>query len=521
MSDIEQLPRLHPDRLDALPQAVRRPRYRREGLRAGIVHLGIGAFHRGHQAEINEAAIEAGHEAGDASALHWGIVGVSLRHADTRDALQPQHGLYTLALRSAEAQTLQVIGTVLDVLVAEEDPDAVLARLAHPDTRIVSLTVTEKGYCHDPASGALNRADAGIAADLAGTAPPVTAIGYLARGLRRRMAEGRGPVTLLSCDNLASNGDTLRRVLLAFCAEVDAALHDWVADHCTFPNTMVDRIVPRTTPDDVAQVSGALGLYDAWPVIGEPFFQWVIEDRFAAGRPRWEAGGAQFVTDAKPFEILKHRLVNGSQSMMAYMGVLAGWPTTDRVIAQPAVRTFIAATMADETRPTLPPLPGLDLDAYAASLLTRFGNPALGHRTRQIAMDGSQKIPQRLLAPIRDRLAAGLPFPRLALGVAAWLHFLRGYDESGNAFVIEDPLAQALAAVMADAARQTEKVFDARTRERTRVRIIAGFAPVFGNLAQSDVFIDTVAGQLETLCAHGVTGALARVNGAGRADAGA
>ena len=508
MSDIEQLPRLHPTRLGALPPAVRRPGYTRDALRAGIVHLGIGAFHRGHQAEITEAAIEAMGEAG----LAWGIIGVSLRRPDTRDALRPQAGLYTLALRSATAETLQIIGAVLDVLVAEEDPDVVLDRIAHRDTRIVSLTVTEKGYCHDPATGELNRADREIVEDLSGVSHPVTAIGYLAVGLRRRMERGLGPVTLLSCDNLASNGDTLRRVLLAFCAGLDPALHDWVAARCTFPNTMVDRIVPKTTVDDVAHVSGALRLYDAWPVVGEPFFQWVIEDRFAAGRPQWEAGGAQFVAEARPFEVLKHRLVNGSQSMMAYLGVLAGWTTTDRVIAQPAVHAFISETMAREIQPTLPPLPGLDLDAYRASLLPRFTNPALGHRTRQIAMDGSQKIPQRLLAPIRDRLAAGLPFPRLALGVAAWLHFLRGYDEAGNAFPIEDPLAQPLAGGMADAARQTEKLFDARTREQARVRIIAGFAPVFGDLAQSPVFVEAVAAQLELLCAHGVTGALTRLD---------
>lgn len=511
MSDIEQLPRLHPGRLGALPATVRRPKYPRDDLRAGIVHLGIGAFHRGHQAEITEAAIEASGTDG----LRWGIIGVSLRRPDTRDALKPQGSLYTLALRSATAESLQVIGAVMDVLVAEEDPEIVLDRIAHRDTHIISLTVTEKGYCHDPATGELNRADRDIIEDLSGVSHPVTAIGYLARGLQRRMERALGPVTLLSCDNLASNGDTLRRVLLAFCAEIDPTLHDWVQARCTFPNTMVDRIVPKTTIDDVAHVSSALGLYDAWPVVGEPFFQWVIEDRFAAGRPKWEAGGAQFVAEARPFEVLKHRLVNGSQSMMAYMGVLAGWPTTDRVIAQPAVHTFISETMARETQPTLPPLPGLDVDAYRASLLPRFTNPALGHRTRQIAMDGSQKIPQRLLAPIRDRIAAGQPFPRLALGVAAWLHFLRGYDETGNAFPIEDPLAPALAEVMARAARETENLFDARTRERQRVAIIAGFAPVFGDLAQSPVFIETVAAQLELLCAHGVTGALSRVNSAG------
>lgn len=478
--------RLGPNQLEAL--RVQRPRYRRDLLRGGIVHLGIGAFHRAHQAVVTEDAIEA-----DPDGHRWGIVGVSLRRPDTHDALMPQGGLYTLAIRDGGRVDHRVIGAVIDVLVADHDPEAVLERLAHADTRIVSLTITEKGYCHDPATGALNPRDAGIAHDLSNAAPPVTALGYLARGLQRRRQRGLGPMTLLSCDNLASNGDTLRGVLLAFAERVDPALRDWIATHCTFPNSMVDRIVPKTTADDVTRVSNALGLHDAWPVVGEPFLQWVIEDRFAAGRPRWEAGGAQFVDRAQPFERLKHRLVNGSQSMMAYFGVMAGWPTTDRVIAQPGLRAFIDDAMRHELQPTLPLLPGLDVDAYRESLLPRFENPALGHRTRQIAMDGSQKIPQRLLAPIAERLARGEPFDRLALGVAAWIHFLRGYDERGEAYPIEDPMADLLRPLASD------------------VRAITGFAPVFGALGTSAVFVDAVGRQLGRLRAQGTLVALAGI----------
>ncbi|WP_407935121.1 mannitol dehydrogenase family protein [Cupriavidus plantarum] len=466
--------RLHPSRLNAL--AVRGPRYRREALRGGIVHLGIGAFHRAHQAVVTEDALEA-----DAEDRRWGIVGVSLRRPDTRDALMPQGGLYTLAVRDGAGESLRVVGAVIDVLVAAEAPDAVIDRIAHPDTRIVSLTITEKGYCHDPGTGALNPHDPDIAHDLRHEVAPVTALGYLARGLQRRRERGLGPVTLLSCDNLASNGDTLRGVLLAFTERYDPALRAWIDAHCAFPNSMVDRIVPKTTEEDVARVSSALGLHDAWPVAGEPFLQWVVEDRFAAGRPHWEAGGAQFVDDAQPFERLKHRLVNGSQSMMAYFGVMAGWSTTDRVIAQPPVRTFIHEAMRHELQPTLPPLPGLDVDAYRDSLLPRFENPALGHRTRQIAMDGSQKIPQRLLAPIAERLARGEPFDRLALGVAAWIHFLRGYDERSEAYPIEDPMAAALRPLAGDVAR------------------ITGYVPVFGDLGTSAIFVETVGRQLARL----------------------
>ncbi|MCP3018996.1 mannitol dehydrogenase family protein [Cupriavidus basilensis] len=502
-------PRLHPDTLARLPHDVLRPRYARERLRGGIVHLGIGAFHRAHQAAATEAALHA--DAADAHSLDWGIVGVSLRRPDTRDALAPQQGLYTLALRGVRDDgsrfaQLQVIGAVIAVLVAADDPDAVLERIAHADARIVSLTVTEKGYCHDPATGTLNFSDPGIAHDLLHAGAPVTAIGYLARGLQRRMARGLPPLTLLSCDNIAANGDTLRGLLLAFCARVDGALHDWVAERCGFPNAMVDRIVPKTTVDDAARISAALGVEDAWPVVGEPFLQWVMEDRFVAGRPRWEAGGAQFVEHAHPFEALKHRLVNGSHSTMAYLGMVAGWATTDRAIAVPAVRALVAGMMEQEMLPTLPALPGLDTAAYRRDLLARFANPALQHKTSQIAMDGSQKIPQRLLAPIRERLRIGAPFPRLALGVAGWLHFLRGRDEHGAEYRIEDPLASSLHALLAEA--------DARhAGEADRIAAIASFTPVFGDLAASRVFVETLATHTRMLRERGVLATLAAVAG--------
>ncbi|MGO4331672.1 mannitol dehydrogenase family protein [Cupriavidus sp. 2TAF22] len=515
-------PRLHPATLAQLPPEVVRPGYPRERLRGGIVHLGIGAFHRAHQAVVNEAALQAGtadpDPDPDPDALAWGIVGVSLRQPDTHDALAPQQGLYTLALRGVDErgdafERLQVIGGVIAVLVAPADPGAVLERIAHPDARIVTLTVTEKGYCHAPASGMLNFDDPGITHDLQHADAPVTAIGYLARGLQRRMARGLPPLTLLSCDNIAANGDTLRSLLLAFCARVDGALHDWVARRCGFPNAMVDRIVPRTTPRDAARISAALGVADAWPVVGEPFLQWVMEDRFVAGRPRWEAGGAQFVERARPFETLKHRLVNGSHSTMAYLGMVAGWPTIDRVVAEPAMRALVRETMAQEMLPTLPPLPGLDTAAYRRELLVRFANPALQHRTGQIAMDGSQKIPQRLLAPIRDRLLAGAPFARLALGVAAWLHFLDGRDEHGATYAIDDPLAPALRALLAGAHARAAQVDGAAARERARIEAITAFAPVFGELAGSEVFVEALARHTRSLRELGVLATVEAING--------
>ncbi|WP_157610194.1 mannitol dehydrogenase family protein [Variovorax sp. Root434] len=493
------MPHLNPDTLPSLPIDVAKPRYDRDALRAGIVHLGVGAFHRAHLAIVNEAAL---HASGD---LRWGTVGVSLRAADTRDALQPQGGLYTLALRDAAddgspREALQVVGNLLDVLVGPEDPQAVLERLAHPDTRIVTLTITEKGYHHDPATGALRLDDASIVHDLAHPKAPRTMPGFVVHALNLRRQRGLPPVTLLSCDNLPANGDTLRGIVLAFAQQVDEALHSWIDAHCSFPNSMVDRIVPRTTDADCERISARLGAEDAWPVIGEPFLEWVVEDRFANGRPDWAAGGARFVEHAEPFERLKLRMVNGSHSALAYLGAMAGFRTVDRAMAEPALRNFIDALMREEIAPTLPAMQGLDLDSYRARLLQRFSNPALQHQTKQIAMDGSQKLPQRLLGTVRDRLAARQPIDRLALAIAAWIHYLRGVDETGATHDIQDPLAEALAQrlVQANAAPSVQE----------RVAFFAGFSPVFGELGGEPRFVAAVARQLAVLETRGVLGTL-------------
>ncbi|CAA2105276.1 mannitol dehydrogenase family protein [Variovorax paradoxus] len=491
---------LNPDALPRLPADVARPRYGRDALRAGIVHLGVGAFHRAHIAVVNEAALHAG---GD---LHWGTVGVSLRAADTRDALQPQGGLYTLALRDAAEdgtarEALQVVGNLLEVLVAPEDPQAVLERIAHADTRIVSLTITEKGYHHDPATGALRLDAADIAHDLAHPETPRTMPGFVVHALALRRARGLAPVTVMSCDNLPANGDTTRGIVLAFARQVDAGLRDWIEAHCTFPNSMVDRIVPRTTDGDRERIAARLGIEDAWPVIGEPFLEWVVEDRFANGRPDWTAGGARFVAHAQPYEKLKLRMVNGAHSALAYLGAMAGLRTVDRAMAEPALRSYIDALMREEIAPTLPAMPGLDLDSYRARLLQRFSNSALHHQTKQIAMDGSQKLPQRLLGTLRDRLAAGLPIDRLALAVAAWMHYLRGTDETGATHDIQDPLAPALAERLAQAG--------AASGMQDRVAFFTGFAPVFGELGKEPRFVAAVARHLSMLETQGVRAALA------------
>jgi fructuronate reductase len=393
---------------------------------------------------------------------------------------------------------LQVVGTLLEVLVAPDDPAAVLARLADDDTRIVGLTITEKGYHRDPASGALNTADPDIVHDIASPSAPRTALGFIVHAMQQRRARGASPVTLLSCDNLPANGDTLRSLVVAFAMHVDPALADWIATHCTFPNSMVDRIVPRTTDADRASVSERLGLTDAWPVIGEPFLDWAVEDRFANGRPAWDRGGARFVEHAEPFEKLKLRMVNGGHSALAYLGAVAGWRTVDRAVAVPALHRYLETLMREEVAPTLPALPGLDPDDYRTRLLQRFANPALQHQTQQIAMDGSQKLPQRLLGTVRDLIAAGKSYDRLALAIAAWIHYLRGSDETGATYAIADPLAGALAERLAPLARS---VHDG-------VAHFTAFEPVFGDLGRDPRFVSAVARHLVALRQRGVSATL-------------
>jgi fructuronate reductase len=446
-------PRLHPERLGP-GVSVLRPAYAREQLQRGIVHLGIGAFARAHLVAATEDAIAT---SGD---LRWGIVGVSLRHADTRDALAPQQGLYTLAERDADArgmprQRLRVIGCVLDVLVAPENPAAVVQAIAHADTRIVSLTITEKGYAD---------------------AAPGSAVSVIVEGLAARCASGRAGVTLLSLDNLPANGTQLARRVREAAAH-DSALVQWIDAHCTFPNSMVDRIVPRTTPNDVVSVSAALGLHDAWPVLAEPFFDWAVEDAFAAGRPPWSAQQVRLVDDAAPWEQMKLRLVNGAHSQIAYLGAMAGWATVDAAIVRPELAAHVTALLRDEMEPTLPPQVPADRGAYRAALLQRWRNPALAHRCQQIAMDGSQKIPQRWVRPLAERLAEALPIERLALGVAAWCHYLRGVDEAGAAYAIDDPMADTLRALHERAHRSG----DVRAEAREFLSLHAVFGPLTGH----------------------------------------
>ena len=462
--------------------AVLLPSYDRRALAPGIVHLGLGAFHRAHQAIYIEAILAAGD-------LRWGVVGVSLRQSDTRDALLPQDHLYTLAVRDATGERLSVIGALVATLVAPQDPQAVLSAMADVRCHIVSLTVTEKGYSHDPATRTLRFDHPDIVHDLAHPEAPCSAIGFVVWALALRHAKGVVPFTVLSCDNLPSNGDTTRNLVLAFAAAVDVKLAEWIAKLGTFPNSMVDRIVPKTTDEDRIRISTSLGADDAWPVCTEPFTQWVIEDRFAGPRPQWQDAGVTMVTQAEPYENSKLRMLNGSHSTLAYLGSVIGYVTVDEAMADVHLCSFVESMMRDEIEATLE-RPGLP--EYRAQLLARFRNPVLKHKLQQIAMDGSQKLPQRLLGTIRDRLAQGADCERLCFAVAGWLRYLNGHDDHGLNYAISDPLTESLKAAVAGDATEHVSAF---------MKIGA----VFGSdLPENVVFVSRVTRYYERIIAEGV-----------------
>jgi fructuronate reductase len=429
--------------LHALPglAAEVRPRVDPRSLRIRIVHLGIGAFHRAHQAVFTEDAVAAA--GGD-----WGICGVTQRSAGVVDQLAPQDGLYTVAVHGGDGERLQVIGSVRELRWALTDGEALARRLATPETAVITLTVTEKGYHHDPATNRLRLDSPAIMADLSDRRGR-TVVGQLVEGLDRRRRDSGAPVTVLCCDNLPDNGNVVGGLVREFAAhrDRDDGLLAWIEGNVSFPGTMVDRIVPATTADDRARVAAALGVTDEGVVITEPFSQWIIEDDFAAERPAWEQAGAVLTTDVRPYEQIKLRLLNGSHFTLAYLGVLADYAfVADAVLPSGPLRAVVRALMADDVTPTLEVPAGFDLGRYQQDLLDRFANPALRHRTLQIAMDGSQKLPQRLLGTVLDRRRAGAEPTIAALGVAAWMRFVSARrSDGGSELPVDDPRAPDIA----------------------------------------------------------------------------
>lgn len=467
-----------------------KPRLMRKGPapRIGIVHLGPGAFFRAFNAVYTDEAMKA--DGGD-----WGILAVSLRSPTARDQLVPQGGTYTSVTMSEAGNKPTVIGSIADVLVAPENPAAVVSAMASPDVKIVSLTITEKGYCHEPSTGALNFEHPDIVHDLANPDQPKSAVGFMVSALAQRRVAGQNAFTILTCDNLPSNGALARATLLDFAEARDPDLASWIAQNATFPSTMVDRITPATTPEDIATLAQDQGYSDPACVMHERFRQWVIEDNFADGRPAWDKVGAQLVASVEAHELMKLRCLNGTHSTLAYLGYLAGHETIADCVTDDTFAGLCIRLWRDEITPVVVQPDGENLDAYCAALLQRYQDKAIRHRTWQIAMDGSQKLPQRILGTIADNLAQGRIPHGLCLAVAGWMRYVGAVDETGTAIDVRDPLAD-------DLKRASDNADD-------KVAALLAFEDIFGaDLPRDDRFTNAVRTAYDTLTTKGARAAV-------------
>lgn len=428
----------------------------------------------------------------------WGIIAVSLRSRTARDQMEPQGGLFTSVTLTHAGWDPQVIGSIARTLVASEEPQAVVAAMADPNIKIVSLTITEKGYCTQSSTGALDLNQPDIAHDLAHHDEPRSAVGFIVAALEARRRAGAEPFTVLSCDNLPSNGALARAVVLEFASQRDSDLADWIARTATFPSTMVDRITPATTTEDIDRLATQTGHFDAACVFHEGFRQWVIEDNFVNGRPAWDVTGAQFVASVEAHETMKLRCLNGTHSTLAYLGYLAGYETIAETVTDPDFVTLCDMLWREEIIPTLTQPDGEDLPCYCSALMTRYKNPSIRHRTWQIAMDGSQKLPQRLLGTMADNLAQGHDPRGLALAVAGWMRYVGGMDENGQPIDVRDPLAKALRVASDSAATNAD-----------RVDVLLAFAEIFpSTLSTNSRFRRLVEDAYDTLVKQGAKAAV-------------
>ncbi|ENJ8254897.1 fructuronate reductase [Escherichia albertii] len=474
---------------------VARPSWDHSRLESRIVHLGCGAFHRAHQALYTHHLLES-------TDSDWGICEVNLMPGNDRvliENLKKQQLLYTVAEKGAESTELKIIGSMKEALHPEIDGcEGILNAMARPQTAIVSLTVTEKGYCADAASGQLDLNNPLIKHDLENPTTPKSAIGYIVEALRLRREKGLKAFTVMSCDNVRENGHVAKVAVLGLAQARDPQLAAWIEENVTFPCTMVDRIVPAATPETLQEIADQLGVYDPCAIACEPFRQWVIEDNFVNGRPDWDKVGAQFVADVVPFEMMKLRMLNGSHSFLAYLGYLGGYETIADTMTNEDYRKAAFALMMQEQAPTLSMPEGTDLNAYATLLIERFSNPSLRHRTWQIAMDGSQKLPQRLLDPVRLHLKNGGSWRHLALGVAGWMRYTQGGDEQGNAIDVVDPMLA-----------EFQKI-NAQYQGAERVKALLGLSGIFADdLPQNADFVGAVTTAYQQLCERGARASVA------------
>ena len=435
--------RLRSSTLPSAPSGIRTPGYDRDKLSIGMAHIGVGAFHRCHQSEFTDDMLEARFGP-------WGEIGVNLRPPLLGPILGAQDGLYTRTLREGERAETRIIGALKQVIDAgdAEGAETAIAALASPLVHVATMTITEKAYCRIPSTGKIDWSNVDLARDRDRSGAPSTIHGLLARVLQRRMATGAGGLTLISCDNVPANGELLASVLMDFIGATSAELAQWVERNVTFPSTMVDRIVPATAASDIATVSQALGLEDQAAVVGETFRQWVIEDNFAGPRPPWDLAGAQFVTNVEPYELIKMRVLNAAQSVFSQLGAIVGHTYSHQAASDPVLEALVRAMLERETITTLPVLADMPVTAYIGTSMRRIQNTAIHHFCHQIGTDGSQKIVQRLVNPLRERMADGHPPGLLALGVASWMAYdLCGAKRFGTRWMPDDPLAEAVIAI--------------------------------------------------------------------------
>lgn len=477
------------------------PTYSREGLKEGIVHIGVGGFHRAHLAVYIDNLLGA--NAGDAR--EWAICGVGLKPFDAgmRDALVPQDGLYTTIERSAGGSRARVIGSISSFLYAPDDVNAVISKMAHPDTRIVSMTITESGYYYNENTHELQAHDPDIVEDLASDlSAPKTTYGYLFAALARRKEAGLKPFTVLSCDNMQKNGTITRNMLISFARLRDPAVADWIAEHGGFPNSMVDRITPRTAEADKVDLATRFGIQDDWPVVTEPFMQWVVEDAFANGRPAFDKVGVQVVKnvhEVEQYECHKLRLLNASHTAMSYIAFLSGFEYVHNVIEHPLFNKFLYNMMHEEVRPLLPEIEGVNIDDYIKQLMHRFSNPTIMDQITRLTLNGSGKLPQFIMPSIAEQIwdSREHNFRRLTLAVASWFRYLYGVDEQGKPYPIDDPMAEELKALAKEGYTDPSKLL--------------GIKHLFGDDLRGDkLFVEELGRALKSLHEEGAMATLAK-----------
>jgi mannitol 2-dehydrogenase len=482
---------LNAQTLKSLSERLPVPAYNRSLVTPGVVHFGVGGFHRAHQAMYHDRLMNEG------NSLDWGICGVGVLPADRlmRDVLDAQDGLYTLVRKDSDGTwEPRVIGSIVEYLFAPADPEAVIEKMAAPSTRIVSLTITEGGYNISDVTGEFDVANPDVVRDLEPDAVPRTTFGLVTEALRRRRSRGLAPFTVMSCDNLQGNGRLSQRVFTTFARLRDPDLGDWVEREARFPNSMVDRITPVTTDADRAEIRERFGVEDRWPVVCEPYTQWVLEDTFTAGRPPYEQAGVQVVDHVEPYELMKLRLLNGSHQAMCYFAYLSGYRLVHEAAQDPLFRAFLFGYMDEEATPTLAPVPGVDLDGYKHTLIERFSNPQVRDTVARLCAESSDRIPKWLLPVLRQQLANGGEIRRSAAVVASWARYAEGVDEAGEPIDVVDRLRDSL---MRLARRQRDDP-DAFIANRD----------VFGDLADDKRFVTCYRSALTSLHERGARATL-------------